>query len=157
MVVTLLSSCTKTGVSPRGDGGADLPRKAHDIDRPADQQQFVAPGMEGLIPALRAAPPAPRDGLAAYQPYTAPRTTADPSRFRIRQIVVKFVEGSGVRLRDGELQALPAAENTTRSRLSRRGLEPAAVTADLAAIARLLKAAGATASPAAPRLGACCT
>ena len=110
---------------------------------------FVSPGLTGIYSLLRAdaaasptapAPPArpvrpgPVLALARYVPYASPATPPDASKFNIGQIVVKFVEGSAIRLRNGALVAStePAALRT-QSRLGRSGLEPAAVITELQA------------------------
>lgn len=121
-------------------------------------QSYIAPGLEGIFgelrraeatigrrPALaRTARPRP---LRTYARYRSPNTPADPKYFAIGQIVVKFVEGSGVRQRGGTLQAVA---NDDRPRLSRFGLEPANVDADLASFARIVAGAGGKLGRAAP-------
>lgn len=96
-------------------------------------QYFVAPGIEGVYAQLRRPSRMKEVPLAPYERYGGIATPADPSKFNVRQVVVKFVEGSGVRLREGTLvvAAEPAATESA-ARLPRAGLEPAMVQADLA-------------------------
>jgi len=100
-------------------------------------ENFIAPGLEGLYAELRKDTQQDETELqlASYTPYKSPDTPPNPAAYNIRQIVVKFVEGSAVRLRNGELQRV---EETfalqTRGRLPRAGLEAAGVQRDLIAI-----------------------
>jgi hypothetical protein len=127
-----------------------------DLSQPPDAQNFVAPGLNGVYATLRESPAdPPREGLVPYSPYTSIYTPADPDRFNVRQIALKFVEGSGVRLRQGRLQpglAPEASADATRVRLDRTGLDAVAVTADIATLQGLLDAAGAMVSRATPRI-----
>lgn len=119
---------------------------------PPPPERYVQPGIEGLYAQLRAYRGKGRDPkLGRYQPYTSPATPPDPTRFRTRQIVVKFVEGSGVRLREGNLVVSeePAAIET-RERLTRNGVEPQTVAADLEVFKRAIGSVRGFAGRAAP-------
>ena len=128
----------------------EAPRRLNDLP---DPESFIAPGLTGLYDALRSAPPRPARTLAPYIAYSSPDTVADPKHFNLQQIVVKFVEGSGLRLRNNELvidgRALrPGAD----SRLGRSGLEPAQVEGDLAECLRLVADPDLAVSRAAPQV-----
>src|SRR5262249_37669972 len=96
-------------------------------------ERYIQPGIQGVYAQLRAfkGKGLTELKLKPYEPYHSPVTPPDPAHFYLRQIVVKFVEGSGVRLRAGNLVVSeePAATET-RARLGRFGLEPAMVAAD---------------------------
>jgi hypothetical protein len=108
------------------------PRRLEDAPPP---EHFIAPGIEGVYAQLRSfkGKNLKEVKLKPYEPYRSPKTPPDPSRFNIRQIVLKFIEGSGVRLRDGALVVSEEPTATeTRVRLTRIGLEPARVASELA-------------------------
>jgi len=101
-------------------------------------ENYVAPGIKGLDAQLRARATRTRSGacpstvkfhtpkakLARYTPYKSPTTPPDPGAFNIRQIVIKFVEGSGVRLRGHYLlQEKGDGATDARARLARSGIE----------------------------------
>lgn len=119
-------------VIPPSDSPIDLtpPPSLEGAPKP---QYFVAPGIEGVYAQLRKPSRTKDVPLKPYEPYGSIATPADPSKFNVRQVVVKFVEGSGVRLREGALvvSAEPAATESA-ARLPRAGLEPGMVQADLA-------------------------
>lgn len=109
------------------------------------QSRFTAPRGDGRRTALR-----PRAPLAS------PPLDLDPARVHLQQIVVKFRDGAGVRVRSGGLARDPAASPDLGARLSRAGVEAARVDADLASANRLIAGLGAqilrpgAAIPAAP-------
>lgn len=104
------------------------------LENAPQPEYFVAPGIQGIYAQLRKPARFKDVKLAPYEPYRSPATPADASKFNLKQVVVKFVEGSGVRLREGELvmSAEPAAIES-RERLSRAALDPESVQAELAA------------------------
>lgn len=109
---------------------------------------YVDKGVSGLFAQLRSAdnvqcgtatekPANPEQ--ARYSPYVSPDTPADPRRFNLRQIVIKLVEGSAVRLRNGELQQVADVGAVDKEqRLPRSGLSDADVLRDLEAINKLV-------------------
>jgi serine protease len=126
-------------------------REPHRLELAPLPHDFIEPGIEGLYAELRRG--AEQDGneetrpekLVPYEPYKSPDTPPDESAFNLRQIVVKFAEGSAVRLRSGVLQRSEDPESLdTAARLSRFGLEPEHVTTDLLRLQRLVAATGGT-------------
>lgn len=110
------------------------PQPVRRFDQAPPPERYIQPGIEGVYQQLRTFEGSgyKEVPLQPYEPYHSPVTPADPALFHIRQIVVKFVEGSGVRLREGNLVVSQEPGATeTRSRLGRMGLEPAMVAADL--------------------------
>lgn len=130
---------------------ADAPRRLNDLP---DPQSFIAPGLTGLYTALEAAPARrPARALAPYVAYTSPDTPADPKHFNLQQIVVKFAEGSGLRLRNTELVVdRRALAGDAGARLGRADLEPAQVESDLADFLRLVADPELAVSRAAPQV-----
>jgi hypothetical protein len=142
---------------PPSVGGRGL---APVIRSPAPQD-FVRPGLaDGIYSQLRAEaqvtptrlgvpirrPPRP---LAPYQPYATPPTEADSSKFNLRQIVVKFVEGSAIRLRGEALvvSSEPDALETQPVRLGRSHLEPQDVQVQLNQFNALVRKSGSARRP----------
>jgi hypothetical protein len=128
----------------------DLPiyREPHRLEIEPIPYDFVAPGIEGLYADLRRDAergyPERPEKLALYEPYETPDTPPDESAFNLRQIVVKFAEGSAVRLRSGRLERADDTESLdTADRLARYGLEPGNVINDLARLHKLAAATGA--------------
>lgn len=121
------------------------PEQPRNLQSAPPPQFFMARGIEGVYAYLRSMESSPTKAqrLRVYEPYGNPATPADASKFNLRQIVVKFVEGSAVRLRDGALAAStePAAIESS-ARLARIGLEPVAVQADLASFNERVKEFG---------------
>jgi len=112
------------------------PPRLTDLPEP---QAFVAPGLTGLYGALPRRPEIPGPRLGPYVPYTSPDTPADPAKFNIQQVVVKFAEGSALRLRGRGLAISPDAEAVeTRDRLARAGVEPAMLRREVALFNRLV-------------------
>ncbi len=128
------------------------PQPTRSMEQAPAPERYIAPGIEGVYAQLRQSKTRYKEvKLQAYEPYRNPVTPADPARFNLRQIVVKFVEGSGVRLREDKLVVSeePAAVET-RARLGRSGLEPSMVAADLARITDSFAAIRALVDRAAP-------
>jgi len=127
------------------------PRRLEEAPLPHD---FVAKGIEGLYDELRRdvyEPGEDPDKLALYVRYESPKTPADESAFNLRQIVVKFAEGSAVRLRSGTLERAEDDESLyTADRLGRFGLEPENVKTDLESLNKLVAAIGSTVGRGAP-------
>jgi serine protease len=100
-----------------------------------EERQSKLSGAVGRKPVRRAPPLR----LAKYVAYASPETPPDSSKFNTRQIVVKFVEGSAIRLRDGKLAISKEPQAVdTQSRLARSGLEPKVVTSHLEAFNALV-------------------
>jgi len=112
---------------------------------------YIAPGVEGIYAQLRTPSRTRPVPLAPYEPYRSPATPADPTKFNTRQIVVKFVEGSAIRLRENALvvSGEPTATETS-SRLARASLEPPMVQADLDDFSKQVQSFGGIAGRAAP-------
>src|SRR5712691_2112932 len=123
------------------------------LERVAKTEFFMQRRMQGIFAELRlpAKPPRRPRTLTAYRRYDSRRSPANAALFNIRQIVVKFVEGSSIRLKEGTLAVStdPAALET-RARLARQGLEPQNVTAELAVLGKLLRTSQAVVGRAAP-------
>lgn len=135
------------GLQPKAPPAFTLPAP----DRVPKAQNYVSPTLDGIFADLLRAEQAPvrrpprgtvAPRLRPYVRYRSPPTPADPKRFAIGQIVVKFVEGSGVRQGTGGLQAAASGTDADRPRLSRFGLEPSAVQADVASFNGIVKGAG---------------
>ena len=151
IVMTLPEKKTLPGGPARVWTPAQTPVRPFSEAPTADN--FIAPGLEGLYAELRkdTQRDVPELQLAAYTPYKSPDTPPNPAAYNIRQIVVKFVEGSAVRLRNGELQQVQETDALqTRGRLPRAGLEPADVQRDLIAINAAIKTMRASIGRAAP-------
>jgi hypothetical protein len=88
------------------------------------------------------------EGEDAARPrrYTSPETPPDRDRFFIQQIVVKFHEGSGVRLRRGQFTTLAAAGEPFNEPIP-PDVDPKQVDADLAQINALLAGLKGRATP----------
>jgi serine protease len=119
----------------------------HPLSEAPPPQYYVAPGIEGVLAQLRAADARTNEGakvpaLSAYKPYASPSTPTDTAHFLLGQIVVKFAEGSAVRLRNGGLVADKKVTETS-SRLARFGLELADVDRDLVVLNKVMSVAGA--------------
>ena len=128
-----------------------VPRRLTDLP---DTQSFVAPGMEGLFATMVASTEdEPPSGLEPYRPYTSPDTPADSTLFNIAQLVVKLVEGSGVRL-DGLKLALTrdAEDSANIDRLSRAGLEVSTLRRNVTAFNSLVARNGAAVGRASPQV-----
>jgi hypothetical protein len=69
-------------------------QRLQSLENPPPAEFFIDPGLEGIYARLRKAEPASATELAPYTPYENRQTTADKSKFNLRQIVVKFVEGA---------------------------------------------------------------
>ena len=148
---------------PRADTAPQVPvaTAPPSLDDAPPPENFVAPGLAGLYAELRRAeaanrgrrPPRPLrpEPLAPYERYQSPETPADARYFAIGQIVVKFIEGSGVRKRDGTLVG-SGAEADVRSRLARSGLEPSAVDEELATFNKIVAEARGKVGRAAPEI-----
>ncbi len=109
------------------------PQPTRSMEQAPAPERYIAPGIEGVYAQLRQSKTRYKEvKLNPYEPYRSPVTPPDASRFNLRQVVVKFVEGSGVRLREDRLVVSeePAAVET-RPRLGRSGLEPSMLAADL--------------------------
>lgn len=125
-------------------------REPHRLELTPIPHDFVVKGMEGLYADLRRdaekeGPPKTPEKLVPYEPYKSPDTPADQSVFNLRQIVVKFAEGSAVRLRSGSLERAEDPDSLdTADRLQRYGLEPENVAQDLYFLRKLVKATGST-------------
>ena len=139
-----ISGCAFLDIGPRQKdpvNGTTYPATVptRSLNEAPTAESFVGPGIEGLYAELQAdaarvksglcgygIKPHPSKGrLAPYTRYQSPETPANPAAFNIRQIVIKFVEGSAVRLRDGQLQQVKETDAVgTRERLARAGLEP---------------------------------
>jgi hypothetical protein len=124
-------------------------------------ENYVAPGIEGLYAQLAggkspkpgAKPLPPRVKLAPYTRYEPRETPPDLGAFNLRQIVVKFTEGSAVRLRGKQLQRVDEAEAVeTAPRLGRAGLEPADVARELRDFNKAIGAMRASVGRAAPQV-----
>jgi hypothetical protein len=121
-------------------------------------QFYIRPGLTGIYAQLEAeaqhrpgpgpfrnlGPTIPTRVLAPYQPYATPQTPPEASKFNLRQIVVKFVEGSAIRLRNDELviSASADAQETRPMRLGRSGLEPQDVDAELSLFNQIVRKVG---------------
>jgi serine protease len=121
-----------------------------------DAETFVAPGIEGLYDLLAADPPAePRSDLEPYVSYTSPDTPADPEFFNIAQIVVKFVEGSSVRLDGAKLVVTGEVKNRANAdRLRRAGVKLPTLRRQVAAFNSLIAGSGAAVGRASPQVDA---
>ena len=130
----------------------DPPRSLKDAPPP---QNFIAPGIEGIYAQLRR-PSRFRDApLQPYEAYQNYPTPPDASKFNLRQIVVKFVEGSAVRFRkDSLLVSADPADTDTSARLGRVGLEPAIVAEDLGSFNDQIRSFRGVVSRAAPGVDA---
>jgi hypothetical protein len=117
-------------------------------------QHYIAPGITGLYARLQASEARSRTGrfpnakpgpLKPYQPYRNPDPRVEVGAVNVAQIVVKFVEGSGVRLNDGKLQVVadPSALETS-DRLSRQDISIEQVRDDLLEIDTVLMQLGAS-------------
>ncbi len=130
-------------------------------------ENFVTPGIQGLYAELRKDTAWGKKGicglksnsrpsgtqLAPYTRYQSPDTPANPVAFNIRQIVIKFVEGTAMRLRDGQLQQVKETDAVEmRERLTRAGLESDEVQRDLTAFNKALKSMQAVIGRAAPQI-----
>jgi hypothetical protein len=106
------------------------------IDRPvthAQAQPPVQPSGAGLNLAPRAVLPKPASGAMAIA--SAPAAGG----YRSGAVVVKFREGTGIRLRGGALAAeLGTLDAADVSRLGRAGLDAAGVTRELPRVAQIL-------------------
>lgn len=128
-------------------------QRLQSLDNPPAAEFFADPGLEGIYARLRKTEPKLTAGLAFYVPYENRQTTADKSKFNLRQIVVKFVEGSSVRLRKGRLEVSTEPQAVdTQKRLGRRGLEPGNITNDIAYFEKLVQSVGGTVDRAAPQI-----
>ena len=105
-----------------------------------DAETFIAPGIQGLYDSLAADPPAePRSDLEPYVSYTSPDTPADPEFFNIAQIVVKFVEGSSLRLDGAKLVVTREVKSRANAdRLRRAGVKLTTLRRQVAAFNSLI-------------------
>ena len=98
------------------------------VEDGAPPERYIAPDIRGLYARLQAEEADPRghrvppkvQRLKPYQPYQNPVTRDEANAINRKQVVVKFAEGTGVRLRDGKLQmSTEASAQETRARLAR--------------------------------------
>jgi hypothetical protein len=138
------------------------------LDLPPIPSVFINPGLTGIYEQLRAEAAADKsEGLVApfvvrtgstvhnvqrYVRYTSPETPPDRIKFNTQQIVVKFVEGSAIRLGDGVLLVSKSRDEQDAVRLARSGLSPKNVTSNLDNFNLILKKASALVGRAAPRI-----
>lgn len=124
------------------------------LANPPDPQSFIAPGAVGLYGAM---PRPAREPvrLSPYAPYASPETPADPARFNIQQIVVKFAEGSSLRLNGSRLSvSVDAKSGENRSRLLRSGVDAAIVRRQVASFNDLVGRSRGAVGRAAPQVDA---
>jgi serine protease len=118
-------------------------------------EEFVRPGLEGVYTEMRREPPvadATRTSrLEQRRPYSVDdrykgqNIHLDPSRFDLRQIVIKFHDGAPVRLRGAALRTTTeAVAVATRDRLARAGVSLRDLQRDLVTLGQILQKAGAT-------------
>jgi serine protease len=132
-----------------------VPQPERSLENSPVPDYFIKPGISGIYSKLRtgAGDRTVARRLVPYQSYATPATPSDPSKYNIRQIVVKFVEGSAIRLRNGALAVSSEPEAIkTRARLSRAGLEPQTVEVQLATFNKLVATLGATEGRASPQV-----
>jgi hypothetical protein len=143
-------------------------QEARQLNEAPPPTAFVRPGLTGLYTQLRTGAngkatsngptgrghivrqPHPR---VRYVPYATPPTPPDPNRFNIKQIVVKFVEGSSIRLREKKLVVSKEQQATaTRDRLVRTGLNSKRLAADVEAFNTITRKNSAIVGRATPQI-----
>jgi hypothetical protein len=143
-------------------------QEARQLNEAPPPTAFVRPGLTGIYAQLRADAnskttsngPTGRGHIGRqphppvrYIPYATPPTPPDPNRFNIKQIVVKFVEGSSIRLREKKLVVSKEQQATaTQNRLVRTGLTSKTLTQDLAAFNGLTRKYSAIVGRATPQI-----
>jgi serine protease len=136
---------------PSWSASTPAPRRLTDLP---DPESFVAPGEQGLYATIAVdAPGELRSGLTPYVPYATPDTPPDPELFNIAQIVVKFVEGSSVRLDGATLVVTRAVKEPVNiERLKRSGVALATLRRHVTAFNSLVTSSGAAVGRAAPQV-----
>ena len=123
-------------------------------------EHYIAHGIDGVYAQLRggkhepgAKPRPPRKKLKRYTRYENRETPPHPGVYNLRQIVVKFVEGSSVRLRRKQLRRVDEVDaRETASRLARAGLEPENVRRELQDFNKAIRRTRASVGRAAPQV-----
>jgi hypothetical protein len=84
-------------------------------------ERYIQPGIQDVFARLRAfkSKGLTEVKLNPYEPYRSPVTPPDPAHFYLRQIVVKFVEGSGE-----EILAVGKGMGANKKELSRKRKTP---------------------------------
>ena len=164
-VALSLLTCGSLGGEPRSRAVVSEPPIVRPLAEAPPPENFVAPKVTGLFAQLRARAvqepgeacpstvksPRANKRLAPYTPYESPRTHADPAAFNLRQVVLKVVEGSSVRLRGRQLRQVKTPDAADAlERLARSGLEGAAVPRELGSLNRAVKSMRAVVGRAAP-------
>ena len=147
-------NCVLQAANSQEDVHGVMPDRS--LDRAPLPTVFINPGLTGIYERLQAEAaakkPAKVQALQRYVAYSSPETPPDRTKFNTQQIVVKFVEGSAVRLLDGSLVVSKSQEEQDEVRLARSGLSLKAVTQNLDAFNLLLKKASALAGRSAPQI-----
>lgn len=116
LVVLLLPGCEiKKAETKPPQKEVKPPNKTGGVFIPAEQtnQDFIEPGVTGLYDELRKIKiPEGTIKLKPYVKYRDIETPADEHACNIHQIVVKFIEGSNIRIVDEQVRKLPSDKRT---------------------------------------------